>query len=200
MSKRKALPKRVRDQVYERHCNGKYHSLCFCCRSIQISPANFECGHVIAHTKGGSDELDNLRAICSACNRSMGTMNMDKFINRYGFHKTEKIKINTIKPKIKPKNTLKDIIKCIFIINGNLPLHYKDYITNECKNYQHVYECQLGGETPYQTISRTLTQNKDCFVRTEPGTYKLKEEYIQNDSDYHKKVKMALSFIRHVLW
>jgi len=44
---------------------------------------NFECGHIIAHSKGGPTTLDNLRAICGSCNRNMSSENMDNFAMRH---------------------------------------------------------------------------------------------------------------------
>ena len=37
-----------------------------------ITPFNFEVGHNIPESKGGATDINNLRPICSKCNRSMG--------------------------------------------------------------------------------------------------------------------------------
>lgn len=58
---------------------------CWCCRSTIISTFDFEAGHVQAQSKGGGDNVDNLRPICAGCNRSMGTENMYDFQKRNGF-------------------------------------------------------------------------------------------------------------------
>ena len=50
-----------------------------------ISVHNFECGHVVAESKGGITCISNLRPICSRCNASIGTDNMIDFMKRYGF-------------------------------------------------------------------------------------------------------------------
>ena len=47
----------------------------------------YECGHVHAEKNGGSNTLNNLRPICSGCNRSMGIKNMELFIKECGFDK-----------------------------------------------------------------------------------------------------------------
>ena len=52
-----------------------------------IHMQNFSCGHVISESKGGDICIDNLRPVCVKCNSSMGTMNMDEFVKRYGFDK-----------------------------------------------------------------------------------------------------------------
>ena len=55
---------------------------CFCCNS-EIDSKHFECGHVIPISKGGPDTIENLRPICSLCNRSMGSKNMGEFMKKY---------------------------------------------------------------------------------------------------------------------
>ena len=45
---------------------------------------NFSCGHVIAEANGGELKLNNLKPICMSCNSSMGTQNMDSYIQKYG--------------------------------------------------------------------------------------------------------------------
>jgi hypothetical protein len=52
---------------------------CLCCKSNYITQLNFQCGHVVAEANGGSINIDNLRPICSICNSSMGTINMQEY-------------------------------------------------------------------------------------------------------------------------
>lgn len=89
---KQCIPKTVRDAVWDKY-NGKiFEGKCFCCKT-SLSPHNFECGHVISEKLGGKVSIDNLRPICSKCNRSMGTNDMNYFIEKYGFDKiTEKEK------------------------------------------------------------------------------------------------------------
>jgi 5-methylcytosine-specific restriction endonuclease McrA len=54
-------------------------SKCLCCNHNYIMQHTFHCGHVIAESKGGTHDISNLRPICSVCNHSMGTNNMDEF-------------------------------------------------------------------------------------------------------------------------
>ena len=55
---------------------------CYSC-SENIDSKNFEAGHIIPEAKGGPTNIDNLRPICSCCNKSMGTQNMDEFKETY---------------------------------------------------------------------------------------------------------------------
>jgi 5-methylcytosine-specific restriction endonuclease McrA len=53
--------------------------LCYCCDLQTINANHFEAGHIISFKNGGHTHLNNLRPICSTCNKRMGTMNMDEF-------------------------------------------------------------------------------------------------------------------------
>lgn len=70
--KRTAIPKALREQVWRTHIGSKYESKCtivWC--TNKITPFDYEVGHNIPHSKGGSSTIDNLRPICSRCNKSM---------------------------------------------------------------------------------------------------------------------------------
>ena len=56
---------------------------CLCCNVTDITQMTFHCGHVVSENKGGPTTVDNLRPICSTCNLSMGTENMQDFIRKY---------------------------------------------------------------------------------------------------------------------
>lgn len=58
---------------------------CQCCRIMNITRDNYECGHVTSRAKGGKIILQNLRPVCGLCNKSMGTKNMDQFALDCGF-------------------------------------------------------------------------------------------------------------------
>lgn len=81
----KNIPSILRHEAWKKYIsdiliNGK----CFCCQSNEINISNFECGHVISRKNGGPVTLENLRPICSQCNKSMGTNDMDEFISSCG--------------------------------------------------------------------------------------------------------------------
>ena len=79
---RKNIPKIIRDKVWDNNIglqNGT--GKCYCCND-QIDSKNFEAGHIVSVADGGETIIDNLRPICSKCNRSMGTDNMINFIQK----------------------------------------------------------------------------------------------------------------------
>lgn len=70
--KKKKIPKALQQQVWLEHHGEKFKEKCYIkwCKNI-ISVFNYECGHNIPESKGGSTTIDNLYPICSSCNKSM---------------------------------------------------------------------------------------------------------------------------------
>jgi hypothetical protein len=66
------IPKALREQVWLTHIGKKYDSKCFIpwC-SNRITVFDFQSGHNVPESKGGTTDLLNLRPICSRCNSSM---------------------------------------------------------------------------------------------------------------------------------
>ncbi len=80
---KKHVPKLLKNQSWDVYIGReKGVGNCFCCNS-EIDSKHFECGHVIPISKGGPDTIENLRPICSLCNRSMGSKNMGEFMKKY---------------------------------------------------------------------------------------------------------------------
>lgn len=80
-----SISKSLRQLVWNRYIGARYGiGKCWCCRSTLINAFSFECGHVISEADGGETNLQNLRPICSLCNRSMGTKNMMTFQHENG--------------------------------------------------------------------------------------------------------------------
>lgn len=81
--KRKSIPKAVKDKVWDEYVGVKNGTgPCYCCKGI-IDSKNFDCGHIIAAAEGGENIVENLRPLCSTCNKSMGKQNMEEFIRMY---------------------------------------------------------------------------------------------------------------------
>ena len=80
------IPSAVRNKVWNEYIGiDKANDKCFCCNSEPITKANFECGHIISEHSGGEINIKNLRPVCSACNKSVGTKNMLDFMKQYHF-------------------------------------------------------------------------------------------------------------------
>ena len=83
--KKQKIPKALREQVWIHH-NGKlFVSKCKIpwCQN-QINAFDFQCGHNIPESKGGTTTLENLIPICSRCNTSMGnSYTIDEWSNKF---------------------------------------------------------------------------------------------------------------------
>uniref|UniRef100_A0A6C0KQB4 HNH domain-containing protein n=1 Tax=viral metagenome TaxID=1070528 RepID=A0A6C0KQB4_9ZZZZ len=82
-TKKERIPATIRNIVWVTHFEGSKKGMCWLCKVEDISSANFECGHVVSEKNGGKPTIDNLRPICSFCNKSVGTMNMEDFKKKY---------------------------------------------------------------------------------------------------------------------
>ena len=77
------LPKALREQVWKVYFGNSFNHKCWVqwCKNI-VTPFTFEVGHNVPRSKGGTDDIDNLRPICSGCNKSMGNYwTIDEFSN-----------------------------------------------------------------------------------------------------------------------
>lgn len=81
------IPEKVRKDVWSTYIGNKTTGKCLCCDLEQISIANFHCGHIVSEKTGGKPTIQNLRPICQGCNSSMGTRNMEEYINTHGYKK-----------------------------------------------------------------------------------------------------------------
>lgn len=79
-SHRKTLPPQLKQAIWEKYIGPTIHGYCFVCERAEISfGTNVEYGHVLAVANGGNDSVENLRPVCSSCNKSMGTRNMMEY-------------------------------------------------------------------------------------------------------------------------
>jgi hypothetical protein len=78
--KKSTIPKTMRIAVWEKIFGEEVgKTKCPCCDLSEITQLKFECGHIVAESKGGETKIENLIPICSSCNKSMGTKNYYEF-------------------------------------------------------------------------------------------------------------------------
>jgi len=58
---------------------------CMCCNKIDVTPFSFIAGHVVALSKGGTNGIENLRVVCSYCDKAMENMDMVVFMASNGY-------------------------------------------------------------------------------------------------------------------
>ena len=80
--KRQTIPQIIKNKVWIIENGENYHGKCYICID-KIDITNFHCGHDIAVSKGGETTVDNMKAICSPCNLSMGTRTMAEMKNMF---------------------------------------------------------------------------------------------------------------------
>src|SRR4051812_25158993 len=95
--KKDRIPAVLRTAVWNNYEKfGRSSAPCYCCKKT-ISVFDFEYGHIVAESKGGKTNLENLLPVCSSCNKSMGSQHMLEFMEQYGFDKINYIDITNLK-------------------------------------------------------------------------------------------------------
>ena len=70
---KETIPKRIREMVWNTHNGEEYKTKCYVkwCNN-QVNVFNYQVGHDVPESKGGTLDLHNLKPICGSCNQSMG--------------------------------------------------------------------------------------------------------------------------------
>lgn len=132
--KKETIPKRIRELVWTTHNTEVFSNKCYVswCDNI-INVFNFQVGHDIPESKGGTLDIDNLKPICGNCNLSMS--------NNYSIKEwSNLIKINK---NISNNNTpINDniIIRPETVINKDTVITPETVITPDIKEYPETNE------------------------------------------------------------
>jgi len=93
---RKAFSQRDRMLVWDNEFGNQVdRTKCPVCKKNEIRRHHFAIGHKRALTKGGSNSIRNIRAICHQCNSEMGTMSMAEYIKKYHPKSSKPVKKTT---------------------------------------------------------------------------------------------------------
>jgi 5-methylcytosine-specific restriction endonuclease McrA len=85
--KKQKIPSKVRYDVWATYIGPHIaEHKCICCKRVTIKQSDFEVGHVQSEANGGTLEINNLRPICSVCNKSMNSRNMIDYVKQYGYY------------------------------------------------------------------------------------------------------------------
>ena len=73
MQTKQKITASLRQSVWLKWVGRHYDAKCYVhwCQCV-MTPFTFEVGHNIPESRGGATTLENLRPICSICNKSMG--------------------------------------------------------------------------------------------------------------------------------
>jgi hypothetical protein len=128
--KKETIPKRIRELVWTTHNTEVFSNKCYvswCDNKINVF--NFQVGHDIPESKGGTLDIDNLKPICGNCNLSMS--------NNYSIKEWS----NLIKNKNltnHTKNNNQIIIRPETIINKDTIITPEPVITPDIKDYPEI--------------------------------------------------------------
>ena len=82
--RKKRIPKKKREEVWTANNGKSLMANCFCCDIKQLNGmGSWECGHIKSEVNGGDLSTENLKPICSGCNKSMGSKNMDEYMKEF---------------------------------------------------------------------------------------------------------------------
>ena len=82
----KRIPKDIRIKVWIKHNGDTFVGSCFVCKN-KLHFKDCDIGHIIPSSKGGSSlDIDNLRPLCTSCNRGMGNMDLVEYSNYFGYN------------------------------------------------------------------------------------------------------------------
>ena len=80
-TKKQAIPKKIRDELWLKYHGEKNEGVCYCCgENIRRYKAGFCAAHVHSGATGGEISVENLRTSCLHCNLSMGDQNLYAYI------------------------------------------------------------------------------------------------------------------------
>lgn len=83
INKKKPIPPKLKEKVWSKYVGDRMSCLCPICEGVTISTFYFECAHVVAEINGGLIDVNNLRAICGSCNKSMNSKHMKNYVEEF---------------------------------------------------------------------------------------------------------------------
>lgn len=78
INSKEKVPKKIRIQLWKDNFENNTNGICYVCEE-KITINDFEAGHIKSKFHGGTNELDNLKVICSTCNKDCGIFDLDEY-------------------------------------------------------------------------------------------------------------------------
>lgn len=203
---RKQIPKSIKKSVWNKYIEtddpNKLSGFCYVGCGTKITIDNFELGHVVAYSKGGNDKIDNLRPICSLCNKSMGTNNLLEFKDKYGLD--SKVSQNvSISELITKENEYLELIKQMESVKitctQKISLESNKITEIESKNINFQLEIEKCNNKIQSYESEKNQKILDLKKQIEEINkyYKLKTEEINTDiKSMNKNIKSNLAILK----
>lgn len=70
---------KLRLSIWSRYFNTETKGICSCCEIGEINNSNFNIGHIVPLSKGGTDEVENLIPICHHCYPNLGDYTIEEY-------------------------------------------------------------------------------------------------------------------------
>ena len=139
--KKETIPKRIRELVWTTHNTEVFSNKCYVswCDNI-INVFNFQVGHDIPESKGGTLDIDNLKPICGNCNLSMSNnYSIKEWSNLIKNNKSISDNNNPISVN---NNNINDntIIRPETVVNKDTVITPETVITPDIKEYPETNE------------------------------------------------------------
>lgn len=174
IKRKKTITKGIKESVWRRKYNTQFNGLCCICNQRTIERDNFECGHIVPESKGGSSEIYNLIPICQKCNKFMSNGNMIEYVNNiYPIQDLNIIFDKLITPY------------CIFNLNIISNTEYTPYTVPDLSHinqYMYIMDTsfsKLNSDNNYLLNMEVMTQSN---IITQEGVLNL-SKYTGNPSD-----------------
>ncbi len=106
---RKVIGKPLRNTIWMKYLGNRAQGKCYCCKIRPIHYSDFQVGHNKAVSKGGKNNISNLRPICGPCNRGMSTGSIEAYRKKH-FTRPSHIKqsASPVKRVKRQKNNLRN--------------------------------------------------------------------------------------------
>ena len=112
------VPQVLREKMFDEYTGRDARRFkCFCCRIQDITVLSAECGHVIAEARGGTMTIENLRPICSKCNKQMSTKFMTTYMSKYFPHNLK---------YIDGRSTQFNAVRCVEVFKHNMVVEIQE--------------------------------------------------------------------------
>ena len=174
---KKRIPKVVKDHSWNKWIGDNIAcSKCLCCNINEIKMNNFHCGHIVAEVNGGTNSIENLKPICSACNLSMGSENLEDFKKRCEFIPisnnihlinsidSKKIVKKKTKTKVSSKDKYQTKIRLLLengLIRSSPP---KDFMLERCSKL-----CEYCSNYYHNPFNNAMCPCQKCDLCNEKG-------------------------------
>ncbi len=164
----KTIPPKLKELVWKTYIGNSISTLCPICEISEITSFSFECGHVLSRFNKGTNDIENLRAICKSCNSSMGSKHMYEYTSEFypnspmckSFKcddeqkKMEgpKVVISEIKEPIQNNGILDKVLDCALKFAIEYTKICED--NNKSNNQEQINE----------TLNSGIDNNKFCYI------------------------------------